>query len=141
MYSYRDKKVVIVVGDALEPWIVLNVVGHLSLAIGAALSKELMGRFEHVDASGYQHRGICKYPIVVLKAKHAKISEIITIARSSPGLIMSDYPKQMLDTRHDDELTEAIASTKGDEFQYFGVLLYGSPEELKALTGKLSLWK
>jgi hypothetical protein len=141
MYVYSEMKIVIILDKQLESWIALNVVGHLSVALGALSESELMGRHELLDASGVTHRGISKYPLVVLSARKDKLLEVVTVARSLPELFVGDYPKEMLVTGHDDELCQAISLKSFDQLEYLGVLLFGPTEVISKITSKFSVWK
>src|SRR5262249_22796281 len=110
-YSYRDRKTVIVLSSAITPAIALNVVGHLSIAIGHRMPSDTMGKSPLVDKSSVLHLGISKYPVIITKVKPSTVRRALAQARALEGLLVGDYPKQMLDTAHDSELDAAIAST------------------------------
>lgn len=141
MNSYQEKKIVVVLDKHVDNWIALNIVGHLSVAIGATLGGELMGRRELHDASGGTHSGISKYPLVILGTQRTKLSQAISAAKTIPEIFVADYPQQMLDTGHDDELAKAISMIKSEQLQYLGALFFGPSELVGQITGKFSLWK
>lgn len=141
MYTYSEKKIVIILDNQLESWMALNVVGHLSVSLGALIDSDLMGREELTDASGVKHKGISKYPIVVLSARKDKLAQALANARTIPEIYVGDYPKEMLDTAHDDELCQVIALKESDKMDYLGVLLFGASEPINNITRKFSLWK
>lgn len=141
MYSYADRKIVVVVQKSVDTWVALNIVGHLSVALGATRGTELMGRKELHDASGEAHAGIAKYPLVILAAQRIKLARAIAAAKLIPDIVVADYPRQMLETGHDDELAEAMAMSKAEQVEYLGALFYGPSELVSQITGKFSLWK
>jgi len=141
-YDYKEKKTVAVLAANLEPGVALNVVGHLAISLGAYAEKDLMGRSKLVDASGVSHVGISKYPVIITKVKAGRVRQLIHEAKQHPNdILIIDYPEQMLTTGHDDELAEAISTTKEEEINYFGAILYGKSELINTLTGKFSLWR
>jgi hypothetical protein len=140
-YNYKEKKIVAVLSSNLEIGIALNVIGHLAISIGAYSGEDLMGRPQLQDASGINHAGIAKYPFVITKTNPTKLRKLIVDARLKGGLLIADYPEQMLATGHDDELSQALAVVKEDEINYLGVILYGNNDVVAELTGKLTLWR
>jgi len=141
-YSYNKKKIVAVLLDNIETGVALNVIGHLSISIGAyANNQELMGCPLINDLTGIKHLGISKYPFIITKTKKGKLRKAINAAKSKPTILVADYPKEMLITEHDDDLVNSIAKIKETELEYLGAVLYGSSEDIDQITGKFSLWK
>jgi hypothetical protein len=139
-YDYKSKKVVAVLSANLEPEVALNVVGHLAISIGA-YGEDLMGREKLFDASGVAHTGIAKYPFIVTKLRPGKLNALIERAKAEAGLLVADYPEEVLYTKHDDELAEAVAAKVHSQLKYMGAILFGDAEIVDALTGKFSLWR
>ncbi len=139
-YKYSDKKIVAVLAANLELNIALNVIGHLAVSLGANADKNIMGRKLLVDKSGVEHVGISKYPFIITKVKPGRLKKLINDARNVEEILLIDYPKQMLTTRHDDELAKEIQISENLELEYFGAILYGDTKNISALTGKFTLW-
>ncbi len=139
-YDYREKKTVIVVRSDLETGVAMNVVGHLALTIGHG-GENIMGRDVLMDASHIEHRGISRYPVIITKAKRSKIRGAIEKARNNTNIIFADYPMQMLETGHDDELAEALEKCPEPELEYLGAIFYGESREVDEITGKFSLYR
>ena len=139
-YNYQAKKIIAVVKENLEPGIALNIVGHLAVSIGHNASDH-MGRATLKDASGINHLGISKYPFIVTKANGSKIRAAIETARADGRILFADYPQQMLDTGHDDELASSLNSAPESELKYLGAIFFAETELLKPITGKFSLYK
>lgn len=140
-YNYQEKKVVLVLFEKVETGVALNICGHLSIALGALIEKGILGRLEHIDASGVKHNGISKYPVIITKTKSGKLRSAINEARKNPAITMIDYPQEMLVTGHDNELNSAISGKEEDQFEYLGAIFYGESSEIANITGKFSLWK
>ena len=141
-YDYREKKVVAVISSELDSGTALNIMGHMSIALGAWVSEEdLMGRQFLYDASKNKYWGISRYPVIVTEAKEAKIKQAILLAKTNPNLVVICYPKEMLDTGHDDELAENLLRKKEEEVEFLGVLIFGKTTDVSTVTKKFSLWK
>ena len=140
-YDYGAKKTVAVLSANLQPGIAMNVLGHLALSIGAYGGNELMGRAQLIDASGVAHVGISRYPVIVTKAKPTLLRRLVTEARQESAVLVVDYPEQMLETGHDDELNTAIFEVKEEDINYLGAVVYGDSEVVGKLTKRFSLWK
>jgi len=139
-YDYREKKIVAVLNSQLEPGIALNVLGHLAISLGAN-AQNIMGRQYLLDASEVKHLGIAKYPLIITRVKESTLNKAITLARQNLDILVADYPQQMLDTGHDDELAQSLLLVPESEIRYLGALFFGPTEVVNTITGKFSLWK
>lgn len=141
-YEYRAKKTVIVLDEKLAIGDAMNALGHLAIAIGAHADRDdLMGRLELPDQSGMVHRGISKYPCIILCGNRTKIRAAIETVRTTPNLIVVDFPQEMKTTSHDDELASALAGTPEAALSYWGFALYGATDSVNTICKKFSLWK
>lgn len=100
-----------------------------------------MGKQVIVDKSGIEHLGISQFPFIITKVKAGKLKNAIELARQNPNLLVADYPRDMLDTRIDDELVSSIGSKDNDKLEYLGVIIYGNTEDVNEITGKYQLWR
>lgn len=139
--NYEDKKIVGIIATNVDASVALNVIGHLSIAIGKYSDKEIMGKAILLDKSGINHLGISKFPFIVTKVKPGKLKSAIDKAKSNPNLLVADYPKDMLDTRTDEELVESIGAKENSELEYLGAVIYGDTKDVDEITGKFQLWK
>ncbi len=139
--NYEDKKVVGIIASNVEPAVALNVIGHLAISIGKYSDTEIMGQPTITDKSGIKHLGISKFPFIITKVKPGKLKNTIDIAKSNPDLLVADYPKDMLDTRTDEELIQAIISKANDKLEYLGAVIYGNTKDVDEITGKFQLWR
>lgn len=139
--NYEDKKIVAIIASNVEPAVALNVIGHLSIAIGKYSDNEIMGKSTITDKSGIRHLGISKFPFIITKVKAGKLKATIDIAKNNPKLLVADYPKDMLDTRTDDELVESISGKENDKLEYLGAIIYGDTKDVNEITGKFQLWR
>ncbi|MCI9287800.1 MAG: DUF2000 domain-containing protein [Clostridia bacterium] len=139
--NYEDKKIVGIIASNVEPAVALNVIGHLAISIGKYSDDEIMGQPTITDKSGVEHLGISKFPFIITKVKAGKLKNTIDIAKNNPNLIVADYPKDMLDTRTDNELVASISSKENDKLEYMGAVIYGNTKDVDEITGKFQLWR
>jgi len=141
VYDYKAKKVVAVLASTLEVGIAMNVLGHMCVALGAHADDGLMGRPALPDASGTPHVGIGRYPVIITQVKPARLRQFIEEARAQKDLLLIDFPQEMLDTRHDDELATSMAAKQETDMAYLGAIVYGEAATIQGLSGKFMLWK
>ena len=139
--NYEDKKIVGIIASNVEPSVALNVIGHLSVSIGKYSDSEIMGQTTITDKSGVNHLGISKFPFIITKVKAGKLKSTIELAKSNPNLLVADYPKDMLDTRTDEELVASINGKENDKLEYLGAVIYGNAKDVNEITGKFQLWR
>ena len=139
--NYENKKIVGVIATNVDASIALNVIGHLAIAIGKYSDSEIMGKPILTDKSNINHIGISQFPFIITKVKASKLKTVIDIAKSNPKLLVVDYPKDMLETRTDEELVKSIESKDNSELEYLGAVIYGNAKDVNEITGKFQLWK
>ena len=139
--NYEDKKIVGIIASNVEPSVALNVIGHLSVAIGKYSDEEIMGQPIITDKTGINHLGISKFPFIITKVKAGKLKNAIDMAKCNPNLLVADYPKDMLETRTDDELVESINGKENDKLESLGAVIYGDTKDVNDITGKFQLWR
>jgi hypothetical protein len=139
-YEYKDRKIVCIVSDNLETWQAMNIVGHLAVGLGANKDSELMGRSALKDASNINHLGIARYGFIIKKGTSTAIREAVEASRQIKNIIALDFPREMLDTSHDDELSGWISKKEEKNFEYLGAIFYGPSNEIIPLTKKFPLW-
>lgn len=139
--NYEDKKIVGIIAANVEPAVALNVIGHLAISIGKYSNDEIMGKPVIIDKSGIEHLGISQFPFIITKVKSGKLKNTIDLAKQNPNLLVADYPKDMLDTRTDDELVASVSSKENEKLEYLGAIIYGNTEDVNNITGKFQLWR
>ena len=139
--NYEDKKIVAILSTTVEPSVALNVIGHLAISIGKYSDKEIMGQKIIIDKSGIKHLGISKFPFIITKVKPGKLRNAIDKAKNNPNLLIADYPKDMLDTRTDEELVGSLTNKENEKLEYMGAIIYGNTKDVNEITGKFQLWR
>lgn len=139
--NYEDKKIVGIIATNVEPAVALNVIGHLAISIGKYSDSEIMGKQIINDKSQIEHLGISKFPFIITKVKPGKLKTAIDMAKENKNLLVADYPRDMLDTRTDEELVSSISSKENDQLEYLGAVIYGNTKDVDEITGKFQLWR
>ncbi len=139
--NYEDKKIVGIVASNVEPEVALNVIGHLAISIEKYSNEQIMGKPIIKDKTGIGHLGISQFPFIITKVKSGKLKNAIDLAKQNPNLLVADYPRDMLDTRTDDELVNSISSKENDKLEYLGAIIYGNTKDVNEITGKYQLWR
>ena len=139
--NYEEIKIVGIIASNVETSVELNVIGHLSITIGKFSDVEIMGKKVITDSSGIDHLGISKFPFIITKVKSGKLKTTIDLAKGNPNLLVADYPKEMLDTRTDEELVSAVSKKENDKLEYLGAVIYGNTKDVDEITGKFQLWR
>ena len=139
--NYEDNKIVGIIATNVEPTVALNVIGHLAIAIGKYSNSDIMGKSTITDKTGINHVGISQFPFIVTKVRPSKLKNAIDKAKENQNLLVADYPRDMLDTRTDDDLVKAIESKENSELEYLGAIIYGNTNDVNEITGKFQLWK
>ena len=138
--NYEDRKIVGIIATNVDAAVALNVIGHLAISIGKNSEDEIMGRPVLKDKSDVSHLGISKFPFIVTKVKAGKLKKAIDRAKANPNLLVADYPKDMLDTRTDDDLAASISSKDNEQLEYLGAIIYGDTKDVDEITGRFQLW-
>ena len=139
--NYEDKKIAAILSTNVEASVALNVIGHLAISIGKYADNEIMGKKIITDNSGIDHLGISRFPFIITKVKPSKLRNAIDKAKANPNLLVADYPKDMLETRTDEELVASINSKENEQLEYLGAIIYGNTKDVNEITGKFQLWK
>lgn len=139
--NYEDKKIVGIIASNVEASVALNVIGHLAISIGKYSNEEIMGKKVITDKSGIEHLGISKFPFIITKVKAGKLKSAISLAKSNPNLLVADYPREMLETRTDEELVSAVSKKENETLEYLGAVIYGNTKDVDEITGKFQLWR
>ena len=139
--NYEDKKIVWIIATNVDASVALNVIGHLAISIGKYSTNEIMGEPIITDKSNVEHLEISQFPFIVTKVKASKLRRAIEQAKENPNLLVADYPKDMLETRTDDELVASIMGKENEQLEYLGAIIYGNTKDVDKITGRFQLWK
>lgn len=136
--SEFPNRVVAVLNKKLEPGRALNVLGHLSLAMGGINETEHLHLIDYYDKDENLYPNISKMPFVVLKEKPSKLVTLKNLAAENniQHLVFTDA---MIVGTWQEQIAHSKTKT-ADELTIYGVLLFGDAEKITELTRKFSLW-
>lgn len=137
----NPEKTVALLSTELDVTTALNVIGHLSIGLSAACSDRLIHSEKYFDASGKSHLGVSAWPFVVLKTRPSKLRAALDQTRRTSSLILADYPRQVLTTSTDSELTEALAKCLEEDLEYLGLMVHGPAQDVDSIFGRFALVK
>ncbi len=135
-----SKKITIVVKEDTASWQLANTIGHIAAYLGNKMSVPFDTGEYFVSKDDLNYPRNSQFAIVVLSATDEEIKNIIRKIRDT-NLLWIAYVQEMIDMADDEELAKALNSVVSEEMNVLGVGMFGSKEELKALTGGLKLWK
>jgi hypothetical protein len=136
------KKVLIALNEKIDIGRLLNACAHLGMGFGASRDGDqrtellLLG---YKDASGDVHPHISGLSVIVLKANSNQLKSLRQKAREAQ-IPCLDFVSSMTEGSYVDQL-ERTGRTQPEDLVYFGVLLFGTPEQLRPLTRKYSLFR
>lgn len=135
------KRFIAVLNKKIEPGQIMNALGHITAGLAGGSGKaDDMCFLQYEDKEGGTHPNISHYPFIVLKADNSnKIRTVRNecIAREIP---FSDFTSTMTIGTSQEQL-DATRSTSEEELEYWGIVMFGSTQELKEFTGKFSLYQ
>lgn len=135
-----SRKMVIAVREDMASWQLTNTVGHIAAVLGNKLKDNFDTGESFTSKDGMQLRRNSQYAIVAVKATSENLKSLIEELNKSE-LLWVAYTQDMMDLIDDNELVNVIGEKTLDELDILGVGIFGTKDELKPLTGKLSLWK
>jgi len=119
----------------------MNALGHMTAGLaGGSGQAEEMCFLQYQDKNEGAHPNISHFPFIVLKADNSnKIRTVRNecIVRQIP---FSDFTSTMT-VGTSQEQQNATRATPEEELEYYGIVIFGSTEELREFTGKFSLYQ
>ena len=135
-----SRKMSIVVREDVASWQLTNTVGHVAAYLGNKMSEQFDTGDSFVSKDSIHFPRNSQFPIVVLRATKDDLSALAVKLRASQ-LLWIVYVQDMIDMIDDEELARAFNSVTSEKMNILGIGVFGSKDELKALTGTLPLWK
>lgn len=137
----KSLKFVAVLNKKIETGKLMNALGHMTAGLAGASGKaEDMCFLEYKDKNGGIHPNISHFPFIIVKADNSNQVRKIRNQAIEKGITFTDFTSTMTVGTSEDQI-KRTAETSEEELEYFGICLFGDAEELKALTGKLSLFQ
>lgn len=136
-----QKRFIAVLNKKIELGRLMNALGHATAGLAGGSGKaEEMCFLQYEDKNGGKHPNISHYPFIVLKADNSnKIRTVRNecIARNIP---FSDFTSTMT-VGTSQEQQDRTRLTPEEELDYYGIVMFGSTDELREFTGKFSLYQ
>lgn len=144
-YLYLDDNeyrfVVVVNGKEEQTAKLMNAIGHSMVGLSAGVAKgEDFCLIDYEDVNRNIHPCVSHYPVIVLKAKNGNKIRQIRKEAIEKNFLFTDFTKDM-QLGSSKEQMESMKQKTDDEVEYLALSLFGKTEDLKTITGKLSLYK
>lgn len=137
----KAHRFVAVLNKKIEMPRLMNALGHMTAGLSGGHGRAADMHFlEYRDANGGLHPHISHFGFIVLQADNSNQIRKIRNEAISRNLLFTDFTSTMT-VGTSAEQQAATAATPELELEYFGICLFGNTEELKPLTGKLSLFR
>lgn len=137
-YDVKAHRMVAVVSSQIDDVTATNTVGHMLVALGALLGRDLLGR-RNVDATGTEHAAVARFPLIIKTARPAKIRGAIVKAQEL-GVSVVDYPEEAFLTTHDDDYKASLAERAESDLLYIGAAFFGETDAVDESCGRFMLW-
>ncbi len=133
--------VVVVNGKEESSAKLINAVGHSMVGLSGGVAKdENKCLIDYQDSEGSIHPSISHYPVIVLKAKNSNQIRKIRQQAVEKDFLFTDFTKDM-QLGSSKEQMASLRLKKDEDVEYLAISLFGKTEDLKELTGKLSLYR
>lgn len=134
------KHFVVVLNKKIETGKLMNALGHMAAGLAGGSDDPSKMRFlEYGDASDKSHPNISHFPFIVLKAKNSNQIRTLKQQALEKDIEFTDFTDTMT-IGTSAEQRQRTKETSEEELEYYGICLFGSTDELKQMTSKLSLF-
>ena len=133
-------KLVAVINKNLEIGRAMNALAHLAVGLGgsAPVRDELRLR-DYIDADDGKHPQISDIPFIILQGGSGQIRNLRKAAIEN-NLHFTDFTNTMIQDTYIEQ-HEKTRNTKEQDFDYFGICLFGDWKVVSELTKKFSVLK
>jgi hypothetical protein len=138
----KAKRIVVVLNEKIEVGQLINAAAHLALGFGASRGPEDRADLKllrYVDSSGSAHPNVSARSLIVLKANLNQLRALRERALGA-GLACASFTNTMTEGSYVDQL-ERTRTAPPEQLVYYGLLLFGTREQLDPLTRRFSLYK
>ena len=119
----------------------MNALGHMTAGLAGCSGKaDEMCFLQYHDKNGGTHPNISHYPFIVLKADNSNKIRAVRNECLARDIPFSDFTSTMT-VGTSQEQQDATLSTSEEELEYWGIVMFGSSQELREFTGKFSLYQ
>jgi hypothetical protein len=117
----------------------MNALAHMSLGLGTLLGPDEALVCDYKDGSGISHLAISAYPFIILKSRPNKIREAVELAKAR-NMHTVDFVSTMTIGSYREQL-ERTKSTRNQDLEFYGAVLYGDATAVSEITSKFSLFR
>lgn len=120
----------------------MNALGHMTAGLIAKANDadEMQFLKYEFQANWTTSSLISLYPFIILTAKNNSQLKSLHQAASAEAILHNAFTETMLGVSAVEQIN-STKNTNSDELTYFGILLFGSADQLTTLTRKFSLFK
>ncbi len=137
----KSKRFVAIMRVGVDPGRMMNALGHMTAGLaGGHMEGKGMSFLQYKDRDGGVHPNISHFPFIVLRADNSNQIRTVRKEAQKRGIPFTDFTSTMT-VGTSAEQVGRTAETPEANLDYFGICLFGSTEELKAVTKKFSLFK
>jgi len=138
--SEFQNKLVAVVNKQIETGVLMNALAHMCLGFGAHMGPAVLHLMDYKNAEGFVYPNISKMPFIILREKNSnKIASLLLQAKEA-GIQYSVFTNTMTEGTWADQEARTLAA-KGEEINFYGIVLFGPKEIVTEMTKKLSLYR
>lgn len=139
--SRSETKCVLIIDENLP----LGLIANTAAILGASFGKyapEIVGS-SVADSSSYEHLGIVKTPIPILKGNTSTLHDLRDKTMTEPftDLLVVDFTDTAQRCRTYEEYRAKLEKLSKSDYSYFGIGIYGEKKKVNRLTGNLALLK
>lgn len=136
----HSKRFIAILNKKIEPGKLMNALGHMTAGFAGTFGlTEEMCFLEYKDKDGGVHPSISHFPFIVLKADNSNKIRTVRNECITRGIPFTDFTSTMtVGTSAEQQI--ATSSTSEVDLEYYGIVTFGSTEQLREFTGKFSLY-
>lgn len=135
----QNEKCIMLLDESLPVGLIANTAAILGITIGRE-RPDVVGA-DVTDAGGYQHLGITKVPIPILKGNREtlRILHRRLCSEEYTGLTVVGFTDLAQGCNSYDQFTEQLAERPEETLSYLGIAICGDKKKINRLTGSLPL--
>ena len=137
----NSKRFVAVLNKKVEIGRVMNALGHITAGlVGGFGNADEMCFLQYQDKNGSVHPNISHFPFIILKADNSNKIRAVRNECITRKIQFSDFTTTMTIGTSQEQLN-ATSLVAEEDLEYYGIVMFGSTDELRQFTGKFSLYQ
>lgn len=137
----KSKRFIAILNKKIEIGRLMKALGHMTAGLaGGSGNADEMCFLQYQDKDDGLHPTISHFPFIVLKADNSNKIRAVRAECITRGIVFSDFTSTMtIGTSQQQQ--ESTRATAEEALEYYGIVLFGETEILKAFMGKFSLYQ